>query len=683
MAKITSSIGNSSITKTSQLINDGENSTSEYVEFIELGNVAISNDYNDLDNIPTTFTPSSHTHVVTDISGNKSQFNNSLTDGDFLFVGDVSNTPDATTTSKGVIKLAGDLAGTADAPTVPGLANKVDKVAGKSLIDNTEITRLATVVNQDISGKVDKVANQGLISDAEKLRLSTITNFDNSGNISSLSGKVDKVTGKSLIADAEIARLATLDNYTHPANHPPSIITQDVNNRFTTDAEKSTWNAKQNALGFTPYNSTNPAGYITSADIANKVDKVTGKSLISDTEIARLSTVVNQDISGKEDSFSKNTAFNKNFGVLANTVSEGNHLHSFSDLQNNPTTIAGYGITDANKSPINVNVTTVRTTAAKIGTTSSGTYTPSIGDRIDVTFTLGTAIANATLNIDGSGVKAIQLAGTNVTALSLSTPASLAVIPMYYNGTAWQIYGSTMSAYTNTTYIEATTGLAVTASTQVVAVNILYYANNASNVDFTLPATCAINSIVHIVGMNSTGTYRVIAPSGDNIIIENNDTGSSGILNGSVRSTLVLRCTVANTTWSVVNYTGLITSNTGYSTKTDVISYALSGPTGALVVGDVDTFHAPYNFTLASYWIGVKTPPTISSLLVDVKKNGTSITTTKAGIDATEFTSLTGTAPVITTTTFAKGDKIVPVISQIGSGDSGTSLKIYLEVIKT
>jgi hypothetical protein len=102
-----------------------------------------------------------------------------------------------------------------------------------------------------------------------------------------------------------------------------------------------------------------------------------------------------------------------------------------------------------------------------------------------------------------------------------------------------------------------------------------------------------------------------------------------------------------------------------------------------LTVGDVDTFHAPYNFTLTNYWIGVKTPPTISSLLVDVKKSGVSITSTKAGIDATEFTSLTGTAPVLTTTTFLKGDVITPVISQIGSGDTGISLKIYLEVIKT
>lgn len=43
---------------------------------------------------------------------------------------------DATTTASGKIKLAGDLAGTADVPTVPGLALKVDKVSGKDLSTN-------------------------------------------------------------------------------------------------------------------------------------------------------------------------------------------------------------------------------------------------------------------------------------------------------------------------------------------------------------------------------------------------------------------------------------------------------------------------------------------------------------------------------------------------------------------
>jgi len=69
--------------------------------------------------------------------------------------------------------------------------------------------------------------------------------------------KVDKSTGKSLLADTEITRLATLFNYVHPTNHPPSVITQDANNRFVTDAEKVTWNAKQASLGFTPENASN------------------------------------------------------------------------------------------------------------------------------------------------------------------------------------------------------------------------------------------------------------------------------------------------------------------------------------------------------------------------------------------------------------------------------------------
>jgi len=40
---------------------------------------------------------------------------------------------------------------------------------------------------------------------------------------------------------------ANANNYTHPANHPPAIISQDATNRFVTDAEKTTWNAKASA----------------------------------------------------------------------------------------------------------------------------------------------------------------------------------------------------------------------------------------------------------------------------------------------------------------------------------------------------------------------------------------------------------------------------------------------------
>jgi hypothetical protein len=36
--------------------------------------------------------------------------------------------------------------------------------------------------------------------------------------------------------------------YTHPVSHPASIITQDSNNRFVTDIEKSSWDGKQTTL---------------------------------------------------------------------------------------------------------------------------------------------------------------------------------------------------------------------------------------------------------------------------------------------------------------------------------------------------------------------------------------------------------------------------------------------------
>src|SRR5690606_30060652 len=91
--------------------------------------------------------------------------------------------------------------------------------------------------------------------------------------------------------------------------------------------------------------------------------------------------------------------------------------------------------------------------------------------------------------------------------------------------------------------------------------------------------------------------------------------------------------------------------------KTDVISYALSSPSADLTAGDTDSFHAPYDFTLDGYFVAVNEAPSGSALVVDLKKNGVSITSTDAIIDAGETTSLTGTAPVITETSFLRGDK--------------------------
>lgn len=78
------------------------------------------------------------------------------------------------------------------------------------------------------------------------------------------------------------------NNYAHPANHPASIITQDANNRFVTDAEKTNWNAKQDALvSGTSIKTVNSTSLLGSGDITT--GDVTGQASSVDSEIALFS----------------------------------------------------------------------------------------------------------------------------------------------------------------------------------------------------------------------------------------------------------------------------------------------------------------------------------------------------------------------------------------------------------
>ena len=103
------------------------------------------------------------------------------------------------------------------------LDHKVDKVEGKSLMDDVEIERLASVYNYN-----DSELKALLLAKAEKdhshEQYITITHLDAKADVDhvheeyltehqNLDHKVDKVEGKSLMDDAEIERLANVDNY--------------------------------------------------------------------------------------------------------------------------------------------------------------------------------------------------------------------------------------------------------------------------------------------------------------------------------------------------------------------------------------------------------------------------------------------------------------------------------------
>lgn len=98
----------------------------------------------------------------------------------------------------------------------------------------------------------------------------------------------------------------------------------------------------------------------------------------------------------------------------------------------------------------------------------------------------------------------------------------------------------------------------ITGTTQSMAVNNAYIANNASQVVFTLPNTAAVGSVVEVVGKGAGG-WRIGQNASE--IIHNSDfdttTGTGGYIESTHRRDSVrLVCVVANTEWNVVSMTG-------------------------------------------------------------------------------------------------------------------------------
>jgi hypothetical protein len=82
--------------------------------------------------------------------------------------------------------------------------------------------------------------------------LQTFVNESLKGVNEDLENKADNTvattTENGLMSSTDKAKLDGVEdgakNYIHPDNHPPSIITQDSNNRFVTDAQITTWDGK-------------------------------------------------------------------------------------------------------------------------------------------------------------------------------------------------------------------------------------------------------------------------------------------------------------------------------------------------------------------------------------------------------------------------------------------------------
>lgn len=162
------------------------------------------------------------------------------------------------------------------------IAKKVDKVDGKSLIDDSEIARLATLANYDDTAIKADIAKK---ADAE-----TMT--------TELGKKVDKVDGKELIATSEIERLATLKNYDDTALAGRVTTAEGKITALETESAKHALKTEVEAVDakFADYTKTadlptdlgdftNNAGYAKTTDVNTELNKKADKTQVA-TDIA-------------------------------------------------------------------------------------------------------------------------------------------------------------------------------------------------------------------------------------------------------------------------------------------------------------------------------------------------------------------------------------------------------------
>ena len=154
---------------------------------------------------------------------------------------------------------------------------------------------------------------------------------------------------------------------------------------------------------------------------------------------------------------------------------------------------------------------TAAATAAKTATVAFGSFTLQTGATVAIKFTNSNTVANPTLNVNGTGAKAIMRYGT--TAASTSAESSWnagSVVTFLYDGTYWQMIDFNNTTYSGMTDAEyqAGTGTTNRLITPARLVNAIKYWAVALTDKYTR------SSVGHLDWSNQTdGDAKVIAKS--------------------------------------------------------------------------------------------------------------------------------------------------------------------------
>jgi hypothetical protein len=175
------------------------------------------------------------------------------------------------------------------------------------------------------------------------------------------------------------------------------------------------------------------------------------------------------------------------------------------------------------------------------------------------TFAASTLTNHATL-IGGASsaiTSVLQGAGQLLIGTTAGDPTAAALTA----GTGVAITSASGSITINTTG-GGMTWTVVTGTSQSVAVNNGYIANNAGLVTFTMPTTSAVGDVFEITGMSTDLGWKIAQSANQQIFygISSTTSGVTGSLASTkTRDTVKLVCIVANLTWNVVFSIGNIT----------------------------------------------------------------------------------------------------------------------------
>lgn len=158
-------------------------------------------------------------------------------------------------------------------------------------------------------------------------------------------------------------------------------------------------------------------------------------------------------------------------------------------------------------------------------------------------------------------------------------------------------------------------------------------------------------------------------------------TNATTVTRGITRYATTAEATAGSAISAAVTPDGLAAAISAIPAKTERFIVNVTNNAANVTAGTGKyLFRMPYGFTLTSVRASLVTAQTSGSLLtVDVKKNGTTIFSTKPTFDNTEKTTLTAaTLPVLSTTALSSDDEISFDVVQIGDG---TAIGLKVELI--